>query len=293
MIAAADENVLCNQSMDLDDLMPCNIEEADERMLLHVNHAAKQFSKHLIKTVDSDVIVIAVTVFDKLNGVNELWIEYGKGKTLKYIPIHEIARSMGDLSSRAISFFHALSGCDTTSAVAGKGKLSFYHTWSLLPEITTTFDKLGNVTDINEITEDDFKTVERFFVALYSPTLNTEEVNVARQILFTKGNRSIENIPPTSNCLQKHIIRSCHQATNWSNALKKQRLYLDPVLWGWRKSGKCFVPMWSDLPQASEACRELIRCGCKKTCRGRCKCKKNDLACSDLCACSGQCAANN
>ena len=38
-------------------------------MLQHVNHAVKQFSKYLIKIVDSNAIVIAVMVFDKLNGV--------------------------------------------------------------------------------------------------------------------------------------------------------------------------------------------------------------------------------
>ena len=57
-VATTDENVLCNQSLNLDD----NIKEANERMLLHVNHGAKQFSKHLIKIVDSNVTVISVTV---------------------------------------------------------------------------------------------------------------------------------------------------------------------------------------------------------------------------------------
>ena len=177
--------------MNLDDIRPCNIEEADERMLLHVNHAAKQFSKHLIKTVDSDVIVISVTVFNQLQGVNELWIEFGRGKTLKYIPIHEIVNNLGKVSSRAVSFLHALSGCDTTSAVAGKGKLSFYNTWSQLPEITPTFAKLGNVTDVNLVTDDDFTQIERFFIILCSPTLNTENINTARRILFTQGSRSL------------------------------------------------------------------------------------------------------
>ena len=71
VVATTDENVLCNQSLNLDDIRPCNIEEADERMLLHVNHAAKQFIKHLTKTVDSDVIVISVTVFNQLQAVND------------------------------------------------------------------------------------------------------------------------------------------------------------------------------------------------------------------------------
>ena len=57
VITTVEENVICNQQYDLGDLMPCNMEEADERMLLHVNDASKYYSKHLIKTVDSDIVV--------------------------------------------------------------------------------------------------------------------------------------------------------------------------------------------------------------------------------------------
>ena len=44
-------------------MMPCTIEEADEWVFIHANDAAKEFSRILIKTVDSDVVVIAVSVF--------------------------------------------------------------------------------------------------------------------------------------------------------------------------------------------------------------------------------------
>lgn len=79
--------------------MPCNIEEADERMFLNVNNAANQFSKHLIKTVDSDIIAISVTVFDQLQSVDELWIELGRGKTLQNISVHEITKGFGIVGS--------------------------------------------------------------------------------------------------------------------------------------------------------------------------------------------------
>ena len=120
--------------------------------------------------------------------------------------------------------------------------------------------------------------------------LHYTAVYSTRRIFFTQGGQSLENIPPTFNCLQKHIFRSFYQATNWSNALLKQLPHLDPVVWGWKKSGKGFVPSWSDLPDASEACHELIKCGCKKKCRGSCKFRKSESSCIELCACSGQCA---
>ena len=97
----------------------------------------------LIKTIDSDVIGIAIAAFHEIEGITELWIEFGKRKTLKYLPIHEISEGLGIPKSRAMHFFHALGGCDTTSAVLGKGKKSFYDTWTIIPEITETFVRLS------------------------------------------------------------------------------------------------------------------------------------------------------
>ena len=62
--------------------------------------------------------------------------------------------------------------------------------------------------------------------------------------------------------------------------------------WGWKKkaSGKWDV-IWTTLPEASEACWELLRSGCKIDCkRGRCKCHKVSLECTALCQCGGHCS---
>jgi hypothetical protein len=50
-----------------------------------------------------------------------LWTTFGKGKDLRWIPIHDIVRSLGP-RSKALPFFHAFRGCDTVSAFVGKGK---------------------------------------------------------------------------------------------------------------------------------------------------------------------------
>ena len=39
---------------------------------------------------------------------------------------------------------------------------------------------------------------------------------------------------------------------------------------------------WTELPEASQICRELIRCSCKKGCRSRCKCVKAVLQCTNV-----------
>ena len=159
--------------------MPCTLEEADEHMFLHALHASENYKSILIKTVDSDVVTIAISVFHNLPMLNELWIEFGTGKSLKFIPVHEIAAKMGKVTSQAFLFFHALSGCDTTSSLSRKGKKLFFESWKLLPDISATFAKLGTVSTPSEIHDHDFKLVEKFFIALYSPSCNTQNLNEA------------------------------------------------------------------------------------------------------------------
>lgn len=53
------ENVLCRQERDIEGLAPCSHEEADSRMMVHVADAAKQYNAIAIRTVDSDVVVLA------------------------------------------------------------------------------------------------------------------------------------------------------------------------------------------------------------------------------------------
>ena len=97
----------------------CNHEEADTRMLLHVAHATKHgHQKVSIRTVDTDVIVLAVAQIQHLQ-ISELWIEFGVGKHYRFIPAHLVALNMGPEKASALPFFHALTGCDTTSAFCG------------------------------------------------------------------------------------------------------------------------------------------------------------------------------
>ena len=51
-------------------LQPCSHEEADTRMLLHVKDAMNcGFKSVMIRTVDTDVVVLAVTHFQDLSNI--------------------------------------------------------------------------------------------------------------------------------------------------------------------------------------------------------------------------------
>ena len=84
--------VLSNKPTDMTALSPCQQEEADTRMMLHLYHAAGQgHPKAFLTTVDSDVVVLAINIFQQLR-LSALWMGYGIGKTFKDIPIHHISQ---------------------------------------------------------------------------------------------------------------------------------------------------------------------------------------------------------
>ena len=90
------ENVLCsNLHQDVSSLTPCTHEEADTRMFVHVMDAVqKGYQKLMLRTVDTDVVILAISAVVQLCNT-ELWIAYGTGKRLRYIPAHEIATALG------------------------------------------------------------------------------------------------------------------------------------------------------------------------------------------------------
>ena len=70
-----------------------------------------------------------------------MWIEFGQGKTLQWIPVYQICPSMGFERSRAILFCHAFTGCDVVSSFRGKDKKSAWQTWTVFPLVTEVFFK--------------------------------------------------------------------------------------------------------------------------------------------------------
>ena len=119
-------------------LQPCSHEEADTRLFLHVQDCSRSGSRVMIRSADTDVIVLAVANFRRLP-VQEIWIAFGVGKHFRYLPAHKIALQLGPQSSEALPMFHVFSGCDSVSFFAGKGKNKCWETWKSFPEATATF----------------------------------------------------------------------------------------------------------------------------------------------------------
>ena len=107
-------------------------EEADTRIILHALHADEQFGKSsvkgriIIKCSDTDVLVLCVHYYPRMQNTDQLWLLMGSVTSIKdgrqYIPVHDLCNSLSSITCEILPAVHALTGCDTTSAIFGIGK---------------------------------------------------------------------------------------------------------------------------------------------------------------------------
>ena len=283
------EHVLSSANrVEMNTLEPCSHEEADTRLMVHALDATLCGHRRIqIRSNDTDVVVLAISVASSIS-VDELWIAYGTGKHLRNIPAHSIAASLGREKASALPMFHSITGCDTVSFFGGRGKKTAWDVWNVFPELTPVLEALAASPE--DINEECMAIIEMFVVLLYDRTSSLKSVNEVRQELFSKKSRSLDSIPPTRAALLQHAKRAVFQGGYiWSQTLVKNPVLPSPADWGWQRDGSSWVPYWTTLPQAKDMCYELIRCGCKTACRGRCKCMKANLTCTGLCNCGGNC----
>ena len=161
-------------------------------------------------------------------------------------------------------------------------------------DITIAFCALAATPDASVI-DDWIKPLERFVILLYDRTSSQESVNQACKQLFTNKGRGINGLPPTQAAVIQHTERAAYQAGHyWRMMMVAAPELPNPSDWGWkRKDTGGWEVHWTTLPEVTQACCELLKCGCKKECRkGRCKCAKASLPCTALCHCGGLCSRN-
>ena len=283
-------HLIVSNSADIDDhlLSPCNQEEADTRIILHVADMARTGKKKIrMRTVDTDVVILCIAFFYDIPGLEELRVAFGRGKQYRHIPIHQIANSLGKDKSKALLGFHAFTGCDSVSAFYDIGKKGPWQVWKDFPEVTKAFCFIS--TAPANIPEDMMSLLEEFVVRVYSSKLEgVTTVNRARYEMFTYGGKDFDHLPPTKNALSFHTLRAAYIAGHvWGQALDPSPNLPSPSSWGYEMKNNTWIPKWTTLPTISK--QHLIICKCKKKCKPPCLCASNAVCRTSLCTCRGEC----
>ena len=211
----------------------------------------------------------------------------------KCFHICNIQRNLESLKDSFL-FFHAVTGCDTTSAIFNKGKQSAFKILQKDQELSKAVTAFNN-SDLDPKTI--IEVGERFLVRLYGGK-NNVSLDELRYNLYNKtvarklsSSFNLATLPPTSAAASQHCLRVYLQVQQWLGN------NLEPTEWGWHsREGKLF-PVTTNLPAVPENLLNLISCQCKittqKDCGDKCECRKVGLVCSKFCYyCEGNGCSN-
>ena len=127
-------------------------------------------------------------------------------KSFRYVDATAIAHVLGVDKCKTLPVFYALTGCDITSCFARKGKREAWASWNVVRSVSPALRTLADIPSA-AILREILPTVEKYVVVLYDRGSSEDDVNRARQVLFTQNGREIEKIPPTQDALMQHLLR--------------------------------------------------------------------------------------
>ena len=119
--------------------------KADMRMLLHASDCTQDHQWIVVQSPDTDVAVLCVYACSAIYA-QQLWFRTGVKDKLCFLPVHRIAEKLGDDLYSLLPSFHALTGCDSTSALYQIGKRKAWkalaHTKDAYGDMAKTFHHL-------------------------------------------------------------------------------------------------------------------------------------------------------
>ena len=110
-------------------MLNCSLEEADKRMMVHLEHALSNGAQTIaIDSSDTDVLIILLGFYCQLKSkfcfINIIF-NFAQNRR---ISMDVLSQTVGETRCQALSLFHALTGSDTTSAFKNTSKKKGYET---------------------------------------------------------------------------------------------------------------------------------------------------------------------
>ena len=274
-----------------------NHEEADTLIPLHVIYAFKDYTwcEVCVLSPDTDVFVLLIDVAANGHLGVRAQLKFITGKCANQHTINILERMclLGIRKSQGLLGLHNFSGADWGGKFVGISKRTWVKAYLALDDddpIIYSFIRLGKGPLSSTHLVDgklpaEIRGVEKFVCQVYSPKCLSHKIPHLRWQLFSTKNLEGEMLPTTQAALLPHLMR-----TNYICTHKKSYTTATPALSrlednGWAYEESVFIPVKCLSCPAPSAVIELVKCGCKKLCKGNCSCAKNGLVCTPLCKC--------
>ena len=149
-------------------------------------------------------------------GATQVFVHHSKNNETCEYDIIESSSILGHDKSLSLSFFHSFSGCDTTSDVFHKGKISFWDVWigSKNNELTQTFIQLSNLQLCRSHIYDRQSYQNIYLMKVYfGQRCNYVDINEARiNSFFNTADPNLRTCIMSRSALWEHAKRSALQA---------------------------------------------------------------------------------
>lgn len=265
--------------------LKCSYDEADDRIMYHLNHAVQtdHFTCAHVAFADTDILVCLM--YHHLTwsryGLREIWMHHAGNVT----PLHESVANLPEEVIRILPAIHALTGCDTTSKIGTKlqaFKAAQNPEYRLLAEF-----------GIRPLDEDMFNAVEHFLLDCMTRTAN-RSVNTFDQLrhdqYHSRGSTfSIDKFPCTSISLRMHIRWAYYQCNLWLGSVTRTCSQLEPIDYGYDIDENGFlypqIMIGPSVPPDFPTPCKCLKCAKEKVC----PCRVLNIPCCEFCKCKMNC----
>jgi len=246
---------------------------------------------------DTDVLVLLVYHFKPEMADIFMMSEMTRVRSarISVIPVRAVCTAIGTKAVQQILVVHALSGCDTTSALYGIGKPSAFKKIVDFQDGLALSEIVGSETaSIADVSQAGLRLLTMLYSGKQSDTLNHLRYVTYMHLIARSSTRPRpERLPPTERAAHFHVLRVHLQVVQWKSLMATN---LDPENWGWKLKDAMYVPVATDLKAAPRDILNVISCRCRSSTGTRqqcsstmCSCRKHGLQCVAACLhCNGE-----
>jgi len=266
--------------------------DADTLIVSCALQTARQQRPVTVVAEDTDVLLLLVHHFDaSMADIFMLSLARSRNAVSKLVNIRAVQNDIGDSAVRQLLVIHALTGCDTTSAIYGRSKAAAFSKIARCSESIP----LTEVIAAADATKDRVAHAGKKLMVMLYGGKSSDNLNSLRYTKYMEKIRLSavlpEKLPPTERAAFYHCLRVHLQVVTWMTLGSTN---IEPTEWGWKNEGGRLTPIATDLEPAPEDLLKVIRCNCKSSAANQCftnlcTCRKNGLHCIAACGnCHGQ-----
>ena len=194
----------------------------------------------------------------------------------------------GPERANALINWHALTGCDATCHISGKGKKGCFK--AFMTSNTHALSAIASLGLEEEPSQNVLDGCEEYLCSLFCPSgVSIKKAKDLRWHIFKqlKDNQDVRKLPPAYGAWIEQIQHEHVQARVWQQDLVPHPICPNPQDFGWIKTDGKFLPPLSNVRSAPQTVLHLVKCNCKVSkqqtkCQGKCSCKQHNLVCTEM-----------